>query len=99
MKTIYAIRDRVANELVGMSMYMLFVFRTDQQAVRYFADAINDETSMLHKHPSDYELVGLGILDRINDADEYIRAGIPTQVIITGDALVAAQEPKLVKEN
>lgn len=97
MKTIYAIRDRIANELVGMSMYMLFVFRTDQQAVRYFADAINDKTSILNKHPADYELVALGIISDTDDGP-IMKAG-PTTIIITGDALIAAQEVQLVKES
>lgn len=93
MKTIYAIRDRIANDLVGRDMYMLMVFRTTQQAVRYFADAINDETSMLHKHPADYELVALGTLQD----DQIIHSDTTQDIIITGDALVAAQEPTLVK--
>lgn len=98
MKTIYAIRDRIAQELVGLSMYMLFVFRTDAQAVRYFADAINDKTSILNKHPADYELVALGILTD-TAAGEIIQTQEKHVVIITGDALIAAQDIQLVKEN
>lgn len=93
MKTIYAIRDRVADEFVGLSMYMLFVFRTDQQAVRYFADAINDPTSVLNKHPSDYELVSLGLV-----GDRLIKSSDKSVTIITGDALIAAQPLQLSKE-
>lgn len=98
MKTIYAIRDKLANELVGMNMYMLFIFRTDQQAVRYFADAINDKTSVLHKHAGDYELVALGILAQTANSHEVIKGTEVPVVIITGDALLAAQTPELVRE-
>lgn len=94
MKTIYAIRDRVANDLVGNQMYTLFVFRTDPQAVRYFADAILDASSVLAKHTGDYELLALGTLAD----DGTLRAQNTPKLIITGDALVAAQTPKLVTE-
>lgn len=98
MKTIYAIRDRIANELVGLSMYMLFVFRTDQQAIRYFQDCINDPKSILNKHPSDYELVALGILADTAEG-EIIKTNGLGLVVATGDAILAAQEPNLVREN
>lgn len=101
MKYIYAIRDRIANELIGSSMYILFAFRTDQQAVRYFADCILDEKSILAKHPNDYELIQLGWFAE-NEAQEYIEARAP-KIIITGSALIAAttehQPVQLVKES
>lgn len=101
MKTVYAIRDRIAKELIGQSMYLLFAFRTDQQAIRYFADAILDERSMLAKHPADYELVALGELHE-TEAGEILEGGGTHTTIITGDALIALaseHQPKLVKEN
>lgn len=91
MKQIYAIRDRIAKDLVGMQMYILLVFRTDQQAARYFADAVNDKTSMLNKHPGDYELVKLGYLEHDNLSEPLINAANEYTVIITGDAVVALQ--------
>lgn len=93
MRHIYAINDRIANELVGMRMYCLMLFRTDTEAARYFADAINDTTSILNKHPADYELIKLGHVT----ADDLLITTSRT-VIITGDVLVAAQQPALVKE-
>lgn len=86
MKNIYAIKDRVADELSGLSMYLLFVFRTDAQAARYFSDAINDQSSMLNKHPADYELRRLGQLD-----DNKI-INVEDVLVITGDALVSIQQ-------
>ena len=53
MKRLYGIYDRVAAELIGRAMYILLTFRTDEEAARYFADAINDNTTILHKLPAD----------------------------------------------
>lgn len=86
MKSIYAIRDRIAQELIGRQMYMLMCFRTDQEAARYFADAINDKSSMLNKHPQDYELLKLGSID---DNGAILYHSI--ELVITGDTLVALQ--------
>lgn len=84
MRYIYAIRDRIANDLAGY--YPLIVFRTDAQAVRYFADSLNAEKSALGAHPNDYELIKCGGL---SDAGE-IHGAAPT-IIITGSALMEAQ--------
>lgn len=95
MKNIYAIRDRIANDLAGY--YPLSVFRTDAQAVRYFADSLAQEKGALAMHPSDYELIRLG---RIEENGDMFADG--TTVIITGDALIAAtteHQPQLVKES
>lgn len=89
MKSIYAIRDRVAQELIGLRMYLLMCFRTDEEAARYFADAINDTTSILNKHPADYELLRLGSIDDQGT----IAISAQPQVIITGDTVIALQQP------
>lgn len=87
MKTLYGIRDRVANELTGSQMYILFAFRVDQQAIRYFADAILDKSSILNKHPQDYDLVKCGQLSETG----HISALDAPELIVTGDAIIAAQ--------
>lgn len=87
-KGIYAIRDRIANDLVGLNMYVCMCFRTNEEAARYFSDAVNDTTSILNKHPADYELLLLGFLAD----DGTINSGTP-QLIITGDTLLAIQQP------
>lgn len=87
MKHIYAIRDRVANDLAGY--YPLVVFRTDAQAIRYFGDSAVTEKSALGAHLSDYELVLLGELAD----DGHIRSIEPT-IVITGDALKTALTPR-----
>lgn len=99
MKQIYAIRDRIALDLAGNQMYALFLFRTDQQAVRYFADAILDTSSVLAKHPADYELIHCGAISDIGQLvmNEDTERGGP-RIVITGDALMATQKPQLVQE-
>lgn len=97
MKTVYAIRDRIANDLVGY--YPLAVFRTDAQAVRYFGDSIAQEKSALGSHPHDYELLKLGTVD---DDGTMTALGRP-EVVITGTAITAMitehAAPQLVKES
>lgn len=66
MRHIYAIHDTKADDLVGLQMYIMFVFRTDAQAIRYFTDSVTDDKSVLAKHPEDYQLVQLGTLDDDN---------------------------------
>lgn len=87
MKKIFGIRDRVAQELVGLRMYSLMVFRTNEEAARYFSDAINDTTSILNKHPADYELIDVGTV-----TDDGLIIGKTPELIITGDTLVALQK-------
>lgn len=96
MRNIYAIRDRLAKDLVGIQMYLLLIFRTDQQAVRYFADAILDEKSILNKHPDDYELIICGAVEDDGTLIQNLNA-VP-RIVITGSALLAAQTPHLTKE-
>lgn len=93
-RTLYAIKDRVANDLVAMQMYCLMTFVNDQAAIRYFADAILHEESVLSKHPNDYELIKIADID--NEGNITAEHG-PTS-IVTGSALVAATTPKLTKE-
>lgn len=96
MKTIYAIRDRVANDLAGF--YSLLTLRTDAQAVRYFQDSMNLDKSAIAQHPQDYELIACG---EIEDRGTIHAHGEP-RIVITGEALIAAttehQPPQLVKE-
>lgn len=88
MKTIYAIRDRVANDLAGY--YPLVVFRTDAQAVRYFGDSAVAEKSAIGAHPQDYELIACGQIDDDGTIQHY---ATPT-IVITGEALIEASKPK-----
>lgn len=98
-KDLYAIRDNVAQDLIGTQMYIIFAFQTPQQAIRYFADALLDEKSVLNKHAEDYDLIELGTLQETADGP-IIVSDNRQKLIITGQALLAAQQigtPKLVK--
>lgn len=88
MKTLYAVRDRIANDLPG-GAYAVTQFRTDAQAVRYFGDSINTEKTSLNAHPHDYELIKLGEIDE----DGTITALQTPTIIITGTALKELQQP------
>lgn len=93
MKTIYAIRDRIAHDLAGY--FPLVVFRTDAQAVRYFGDSMAGEKSAIAAHPDDYELIECGKLD-----DDGTITGYPKpRVVITGSDLVATQTDHTPTEN
>lgn len=96
MKQIYGIRDRLAGALVGNAMYLLMCFRTEQEATRYFADAIFDEKSILAKHPADYELVCCGTLD---EDGTIVQLDTPA-IVVTGDTIktLFTAEPTLVRE-
>lgn len=80
MKKIYAIRDRIAQDLAGY--FPLVIFRTDAQAIRYFGDSAVTEKSALGAHLSDYELILCGEL-----ADNGTIRPIEPAIVITGDAL------------
>lgn len=95
MRKIYAIRDRVAREIAGHRMYSLMTFRTNEEAARYFADAVNDTTSILNKHPHDYDLALCGEVD--DDGKITPVEGTPV-ILVTGDTLLAVQQPALVKD-
>lgn len=94
MNNLYAIRDRLANAVFGMQMYVLFTFRTNDQAVRYFTDCIMDEKSILNKHPRDYELIHVGGYEEDGTLTPISRP----EIVATGDAIVAALTPRISKE-
>lgn len=90
MKYVYAIRDRVADALAGNEQFALFIFRTDQQAIRYFADSVATEKTILNQHPTDFELIKLG---ELNDNGRLTVNGTHPVIILTGEALMAARNP------
>lgn len=105
MQNLYAIRDRIARALVGNSMYLIFAFRNDGLAIRYFGDAIMDEKSILNRHATDYELVCLGELHDSEDGEVIHAATVGShRLVITGDAILnlvnrnSNGTPELVKE-
>lgn len=92
---IYGIHDKASNSLVGMRMYSLMTFLTPVEATRYFADAINDTTSILNKHPEDYALVRLGTLEDGRNGETITEALDQYEYIITGNQIIGLQaEPE-----
>lgn len=88
MREIYAILDTVANALVGT----IFIHRVDAAAIRMFGDIASRNDTIVGMHPRDFHLVTLG---RLTDDNQIIAA---PRVILTGDAWVAAQTPRLVND-
>lgn len=98
-KNLYAIRDIVARDLLTLQCYQLLTFNSDQQAARYFADGVNDTSSIINRHPADYELVHVGTVDHLgnitpNGLAETDEQGnkrfvpLEPRVICRGDALL-----------
>lgn len=83
MKRIYAIRDKVA-EAFGP----LMTFPHDAPAIRAFSDVASDPQTQVGRHPDDFELMELGILD---DQAAEIVSQAPARVVITGSSWRAAQ--------
>jgi hypothetical protein len=56
---IYAVYDRVAESVQGG----LHCFPHDAIACRFFRDVVEAPDTQVNKHPADYDLVSLGVLD------------------------------------
>lgn len=87
MKGIYAIRDTLAQALVGG----LFLHSHSASAVRFFSDVASDAQTLVSRHIDDHELVFLGTLDEETGA---IVSDAPA-VVITGAAWKASQSSEL----
>lgn len=79
---VYAIRDLVANALVGG----LHLFAHDAPAVRFFGDIASDPQTMIARHPADYDLICIG---QYNE-DTYSLTPERVEIVITGAAYHAA---------
>lgn len=88
MKTIYAIRDRIADDIAGNN-HALVIFKSEPQAVRYFGDILAAKDTALSQHPNDYELIACGTIDD----DGTIQHALSPRIIITGTALTELQQP------
>lgn len=104
MNKIYAILDKKAQALTGG----LQLHRHEAAAVRVFSDIASDPQTTIARHPEDFELLCLGLL---NDEDVYdekngvtpirsaytITATTRPTVVITGAAWKAAQKQEETK--
>lgn len=98
MKNIYAVRDKVANAIVGT----LWLLGADAPAIRIFTDIASDPQSMLAKHPGDFELLCLGelaaeatnILGEPTGENLGPLIAIKSRVVLDGAAWAATQQPR-----
>lgn len=81
LQNLYAIRDRLAESLVGPISPMVH----DAQAVRMFRDVMAAGNNMISSHPHDHDLMRLGVID-------FTTGEITPQieVVMTGLALAAS---------
>lgn len=84
MKRLYAILDTAAAMIIGG----VHVFPNDAPAIRFFGDLVADPQTMMGRHPKDHQLLCIASLDE--EDGSLLTEGFP-QVVITGDAMKAAQ--------
>lgn len=91
MKKIYAVYDKVAEEI----MDRLLVFSHDAAAVRFFQDALQDQQTILHKHPEDFELRCCGELESDGGVHRQSMDGKQNYpcVVLSGASWLATQQP------
>lgn len=74
-----AIRDKKS-----LAFMQPFFARTKPEAIRAFADAVNDPKTQFHGHPGDYHLFAIGVFD--DDTGEIV--SLKTEELIDGLACV-----------
>lgn len=88
---LYALHDKKAGALSSFH-----VERSDAQASRGFADAVNQPNSVFSKYPDDFELVAVAdVFDQVSGdqtLDGYAQPYGQLVVILTASQVVALQE-------
>lgn len=79
MRSVYAVRDIVADDYVG-GENALMLLRTQAAAERAFVDGVANPQSFLHRRPQDYELWWIAFID---DDGQVVGAPV-VQCILTG---------------
>lgn len=85
-KGIYAVRDRVAQEIVGQ----ILLFPHDAVAVRFFQELAEDQNTAIHRHLRDHDLIKCGTYDTQECSVEGMLGGYT--VILSGEAVAAMRE-------
>lgn len=73
-RNIYAIYDNVAKDIIGG----LFMAKHHQLAIRLYSDTAANPEGIIAKHPTDFDLLMVGILDtelNLNSRYEIIMTG------------------------
>lgn len=89
---IYAIFDKVANDLFG-GQHALLLTREDAAAVRIYTELLADPKTIVGKYPKDHDLLFLGYLEEdhcVTPADDDHKA----KVILTGEQWVTMNTPE-----
>lgn len=82
---IYAVYDLVAQTIIGG----LRLEKHDSPAIRWFVDAASQETTLIHQHPADFQLVRLGWVDDTDTQKTIIIAD--HAVILDGSTWLASR--------
>lgn len=88
---IYAIFDKVANDLFG-GQHALLISREDAAAVRVYTELLSDPKTIVGKYPADHDLLFLGELEEdycISDDS----LGHQPRTVLEGQAWLALNKP------
>lgn len=85
-KQIYTVLDKVAGVIIGS----LIQEPSDPPAVRAFRDALTARESQLSKHPEDYDLLCVGMIDERGLLLPVL--GECPRVVVTGASITAVTE-------
>lgn len=85
---LFQIFDTTGNTVIGP----IITSHHEAAAVRQFTDLLKDQTTLLAKHPEDYELRWLGYQDEDTGTIDPTPAN--TSIVLTGSAWAAMQERK-----
>lgn len=69
-------------------------FNSRGESLRNFSDAVNDSTTMLHRHPADFTLFEIGTYD-----NEKCEIQMHTSPINLGNAIEFVEQPELFPED
>lgn len=85
-KLLCVVRDRLA-DAIGPVM----VFPAVPAAIRSFSDLAIDPSTLVARHPGDFDLLQVGVID---EGSGEVIANVPPLVLLTGVAWLAAQSPR-----
>jgi hypothetical protein len=84
MKNLYMVHDITADAVIGPIIQEV----SDPPAIRAFYDALRAEGSLLAQHPSDFNLIYLGVIGDLGD----IFPNTPPKIVATGNGWLEMQK-------
>lgn len=85
MRYVIGIIDKKANDFVGPP----WLYRHEAQAIRQYGDLAQDQNTLIYRHPEDYDVVQLGVID-----DDSLEITPGYRVIMTGEQYLATRTPQ-----